>query len=232
MIEDILNKQYLIETVRANAHCSVAVMIDRGFNVGESLPLLESNENTVKSFASMRLRTAVSQLATLYVPFIGGLYSFFNVLLILLLGPDDREAILFALNFHRGVNVHFLIIHAEAETEMDDTPAGSSSQLAKISSRSDLTSSAIEVNQLGSDDVQADDNLLGILRQKVQSMTGSTASEYTGVMTIDEVTTPFNMMSKKLIEWTKSSCFEKRDLLVLGKGFYENGTYSKFSFNI
>ena len=155
--------------------------------------------------------------------------TFFNVLLILLLGPDDREAILFALNFHRGVNVHFLIIHPGAETEMDDTPAGSS----KISSRSDLTSSAIEVNQLGSDDVQADENLLEILRQKVQqSMTGNTASEHTGVMSIDEVTTTFNMMSKKLIEWTKSSRFEKRDLLVLGKGFYENGTYSKFSFNI
>ena len=76
MMEDISNKQFLIETVRANAHCSVAVMIDRGFNVGECHPLLESTENTVKSFASMRLRTAFSQLATLCVPFIGGLYFF------------------------------------------------------------------------------------------------------------------------------------------------------------
>lgn len=213
MMEDILNKQYLIETVRANAHCSVAVMIDRGFNVSESLPMVESSENTVKSFASMRLRTAVSQLATLYVPFIGG--------------PDDREAILFALNFHRGVNVHFLIIHAEAQTEVDDDLVGSSFQLGKSPSHNDF-SSAIEVNQLGSDDVQADEALLDSLRQKVQqSMVESNTSEYSGVMTIDEVTTPYSMMSKEMIQWTKSSHFEKRDLLVLGKGFYEKGTYNQ-----
>jgi hypothetical protein len=211
LMEDRFSKQYFTETVCAKARCSVAVIIDRGFNVGESIPMLEANQNTVKSFASMRYRSTVPELATLYVPFIGG--------------ADDREAILFALNFHSGVNVHFLIIHAEAEvkTQVNESLDGSSSQLAKSE-----FSSAIEVKQLGSDDVQADENLLELLRQKAQqSMTESTASEDNGVMSIDEVTTPYNMMSKKLIEWTKSSHVEKRDLLVLGKLLYEKGTYDQ-----
>ena len=72
LLEAKYNKAFILDTVCLSASCSVAVIIDRGFNVEESSRIFDESKDTVSSFASVRSRTIAPELASIYVPFIGG----------------------------------------------------------------------------------------------------------------------------------------------------------------
>ena len=110
---------------------------------------------------------------------------------------------------------------AELPTQDLDESIGTSFDMAE----SLRSVSTIDVNQLASDDIEADEELLETLRQEVNESMISTSVNNTGLMTIEEIKVPYTSATKKLVEWIKNSQIGKTDLLVIGRDFYEKGVY-------
>ncbi|KAJ3227001.1 K(+)/H(+) antiporter [Clydaea vesicula] len=192
---------------------TVAVFMDRGFNVG----LDEQNFNiqdTVRSINSIRMRSVASPvLAKVFVPFYGG--------------ADDREAIIFCLHFYKGVDIKFLIMSSTKSHRALDLQE-SQAVLEKSETLEHVSIPAGEVNE--------DSEILETLRNHIDTLTNSQKFDE-GSMVIEEVECEESERQFKTLSWLKDAALGSSDLVILGRALYEkarvnNTDASKFELEI
>ncbi|KAJ3381548.1 K(+)/H(+) antiporter [Lobulomyces angularis] len=192
---------------------TVAVFMDRGFNVG----LDEQNFNiqdTVRSINSIRMRSVASPvLAKVFVPFYGG--------------ADDREAIIFCLHFYKGVDIKFLIMSSTKSHRALDLQE-SQAVLEKSETLEHVSIPAGEVNE--------DSEILETLRNHIDTLTNSQKFDE-GSMVIEEVECEESERHFKTLSWLKDAALGSSDLVILGRALYEkarvnNTDASKFELEI
>lgn len=198
--DDKYNKAFIIDSVCARASCSVAVFMDNGFNVSSEEIHIPANEDTVRSIGSLRLRSVFQpQLSKVFLVFNGG--------------ADAREAVLFMLQFHRGVNVHVLLLSGskidEEAKDVSDNPA-SSTTLPEADP-----------------EFVADEDILASLRYEIDEQSKAVGARpfVDGQINMEtmEYDSSIETAYAMTMQWLKSMGALKSDLVVLGRTLYEYG---------
>lgn len=215
-----MERRSVIDKVCKTASCSVAVMLDRGFNVGENDVQVPANLLTVRSMNSLKVRSPVSGQASIYLPFVGGV--------------DDREALLFALQFHKGVNMHIIILKVEEETAVKVTML---SEKQESSTETIQVEAVAEENRdnklpqqhrsLTTDSVEADTDLLEILKEKVDANAAKSISSSSDgpsdVLSMATVSVPYGSEYASMMDWIRQRGLGRGDMVVIGRALYEKG---------
>lgn len=200
LFDDKYAKALIIQSVCARAKCSVAVMLDRGFNVGIDTEV-SVNQDTVRSINSYKLRSSLPQLAKIFIPFIGG--------------SDDREALLFILQFHRGVEVHVCVLVNE-QPKLKEIAV----DLQDSSTTIDHTSLVVDSSE--SSKLQ-DTELLDILNEEVKLKTQNPGESMSGTIAVEYVEVGQLGSFASALGWIRNQEIGQSDMLVLGRTLYEHG---------
>lgn len=210
------------------AKCSVAVMNDRGFNIGEDMSLNQKHQpeindsspnsgRSTSAFIKIKsLPVASARPASVFVPFIGG--------------ADDREALTLALEFQKGINTFVLVMKTKDEVGVDSDSAPVAAVVLEIDggvfasgqeksiplppypSPSRTQPSIPQITNSAA----ADEDFIRILQKKINN-----DKDPSNVLSMETATVSQGGEYGLMMNWLRTSDLSQGDMIVFGRKMYD-----------